>query len=308
LLQIWLYASREDGAFAKRYDEICEILNLHRYRQRSRIKEQFGPSLDELKAQGYLAEWSIEATSDRKAFKIVLRHGEKFHRDRRQRLGEASPTEETESAPVAASAADDGKEGSVSPALLEALTRRGVAEQHARQVLARVTSDQQVYDQLEWADQIVAQGGGSIANPPGFYVSVIRDNITPPAGFETSSRRRLREEADRVRDEVQMEEARLGLAYEDYLQREIAQHIASLEPADYEARLALKVEVLAVKHATFTSWGADGMRQIAKTALTKDLHNEISYRLLGFNTFCRVQKLVAEPLGPPRQAQQANVT
>ena len=63
-----------------------------------------------------------------------------------------------------------------------------------------------------------------------------------------------------------------------------------------------------MKHATFTSWGADGMRQIAKTALTKDLHNEISYRLLGFNTFCRVQKLVAEPLGPPRQAQQANVT
>jgi hypothetical protein len=76
LLQIWLYASRDDGAYNKRYEELCQILNLRQYEQPSRIKEQFAPSLDELQAHGYLAGWSVEKTRDGKSYKIVLRHGE----------------------------------------------------------------------------------------------------------------------------------------------------------------------------------------------------------------------------------------
>lgn len=86
LLQIWLYAARDDGYFEKRYDELCQILNVRQYYQISRIKEQFAFSLDELKKHSYLSDWQIEKTSDGKAYKIIFYHGEKFHRDRRKRL------------------------------------------------------------------------------------------------------------------------------------------------------------------------------------------------------------------------------
>jgi hypothetical protein len=88
LLQIWLFASAERGIFEKRYDELCQHLNISRCKQVSKIKERLGPALDELKSYGYISKWKIEPTSDKKSFKVVFYHGEKFHRDRRQRLGQ----------------------------------------------------------------------------------------------------------------------------------------------------------------------------------------------------------------------------
>jgi len=91
LLQVWLYATRNEGVFEKRYDELCEFLNIRRYRYHSLIVQTLGPSLDELKEFGYLADWRIEKTSDRENYKIVLYHGDKFHRDRRARLSRNRP-------------------------------------------------------------------------------------------------------------------------------------------------------------------------------------------------------------------------
>ena len=88
LLQIWLFASHRAGSFEKRYDDLCEILTLQKYRAPSQILRQLKPSLDELTKHEYLEKWQIEQTSDRKAYKIVLFHGAKFRRDRRRRLGQ----------------------------------------------------------------------------------------------------------------------------------------------------------------------------------------------------------------------------
>lgn len=88
LLQIWLFASVERGIFEKRYDELCQHLNISQCKQVSKIKERLGPALDELKFYDYISKWKIEPTSDKKSFKVVFYHGAKFHRDRRQRLGQ----------------------------------------------------------------------------------------------------------------------------------------------------------------------------------------------------------------------------
>lgn len=93
LLQIWLFASQRAGSFEKRYDELCEMLSLQIYKAPSQITRQFKPSLDELISFGYLKEWRIEKTSDRKAFKFVLFHGPKFHRDRRRRIEQKNMAE-----------------------------------------------------------------------------------------------------------------------------------------------------------------------------------------------------------------------
>jgi hypothetical protein len=88
LLQIWLFASREEGYFEKRYDEICQLLRIRQYHYLSEIKRNFAPSLDELVEHEYLESWQIEKTSDKKSYKVIFRHGEKFHHDRRRRIGQ----------------------------------------------------------------------------------------------------------------------------------------------------------------------------------------------------------------------------
>lgn len=88
MLQVWLFASVDKGSCEKRYDELCQYLNISQYQHLSKIKEKLSPALDELKSHGYISKWKIEPTSDKRSFKIIFFHGEKFHRDRRQRLGQ----------------------------------------------------------------------------------------------------------------------------------------------------------------------------------------------------------------------------
>jgi hypothetical protein len=91
LLQIWLYATASERVFEKRYSELCQHLNIREYQYLSYIRQTLSPALDELVAHKYLAGWAIEKASDDRSYKVVLRHGEKFYRDRRRRLGKNDP-------------------------------------------------------------------------------------------------------------------------------------------------------------------------------------------------------------------------
>src|SRR5439155_2844246 len=130
-------ATRDEGSFEKRYEELSEILNIHQYHQPSRIKEQLASSLDELKAYGYLADWKIDKTSDNKHYKIVFYHGEKFHRDRRRRLAaketttEQIPTETTNNREEVVVISEHLAEQGTDLLLLAELTRRGVVREEA---------------------------------------------------------------------------------------------------------------------------------------------------------------------------------
>jgi hypothetical protein len=90
LLQIWLYASREQGIFEKRYDELCQILNIAQYSYPSKIKEKLAPSFNELIKQDYLSEWDVAETADKTGYKIVFWHGRKFYQDQTKRLSKAN--------------------------------------------------------------------------------------------------------------------------------------------------------------------------------------------------------------------------
>ena len=85
LLQVWLYASRNEGDFEKRYQDLCSILDIRHQKHLSLIKKQLGPSLDELQYYGYLAGYRIEVTSDGRDYKIVADHGTKFFKDQKAR-------------------------------------------------------------------------------------------------------------------------------------------------------------------------------------------------------------------------------
>jgi len=143
-LQIWLYASRNACAFEKRYDEICQVLNLHPYSHSSKIKEKLGPSRDELAEHGYLAGWNLDLTNDHTGHKIIFQHGERFVGDQRKTI--ASPSNPQ----VPQTLRED--ERKLNPSLVEELVRRNIPEHKAKKLLANIAEGQEVMDQLEWGD------------------------------------------------------------------------------------------------------------------------------------------------------------
>src|SRR4029077_18683161 len=91
--------------------------------------------------------------------------------------------------------------------------------------------------QLEHYDQLIEHAGFRIKNPPGFYIRLIEKNIPVPDGFETSAKRKAREEqAQKERDRRMSEEARQEIEddYERYCYQEVERYIEA-NPAAFHA-------------------------------------------------------------------------
>jgi Replication initiator protein A len=256
LLQIWLYATRDDGVFEKRYAELCQILDIRQWTYPSKIKEKLGPSLDELKQFGYLADWRIELTSDQQGYKVLFFHGEKFHSDRRARqsrkqLANRSPGAISESVQYTGQI-DRDDHGKLNPArtayattpvvrhfdpvLVSELTRRGITENRAHELLADLKpgQDKQLVRQLQHAEHLVEQSQIPITNPAGFIIRLIEYNTPVPDGFETKAERTTRLERERGEGERRaLKEARQQLAweYDEYRDTETDRYIQANAPA-----------------------------------------------------------------------------
>jgi hypothetical protein len=282
LLQIWLYATVDEGAYTKRYEELCQFLNLRCYAHQSKIREQLGPSLNELQARGYVASWSIDKTRDNKAFKIVFRHGEKFFRDRRRRLGVVEPEivqgndARNEGLPVAGDSH------------LTALVARGVTEKTARRVLASAVESQPVQDQLEWGDAVVESDPNKIRNPAGFYVSLVRDNVTIPTNFETTQKREARKQLDAERRATREERQRLNDAYQSYQEREAQAHLAGLAPPALEALLAQAKDELFTEYTNLRHVRDEThIDRVVRSRAASIVRGQL--RLMSFSAFCASQ-------------------
>ena len=248
LLQVWLFASRKEGSFEKRYDELCQILSIRQYHYLSRVKEQLGPSLDELQHHGYLAGWAVEETSSGKEYKLVFRHGEKFHRDRRRRLAakdgsqklpEPPPSEEAPPKNIQAPRPRQARlqlRPEIDSGLLAELTNRGVGESGAKKLLAKLPADRPVRDLLEWGDQEIARQPGKISNPAGFYIRLLEEHSAPPPTFEPSRVQKARVEAESARARAIVDQQQAQLAAEE---AETADLNAQIENLPQKARLAL---------------------------------------------------------------------
>lgn len=288
LLQIWLYATREDGYFEKRYDELCQHLNVREYYHSSKIKEKFGPALNELKAHSYITDWKIEKTSDKKGYKIVFYHGEKFHRDHRRRLAQKEQTAIASRHRLGGENDDQRPERAPDPMLLAELMKRGIAEPQACKLLLSLSQTQYMTDQLEWGDHLIAQSApGKFYNPAGFYIHLIKENIIPPDSFESSRKKRLRQEAKETHTRVHEEEARLELAFEEYRKREIRNHISTNYSEDEYKRLfeVKKKELLRQYKKQLSNWDEATLNKLVESAIDSYIAKIIP--LVGFNEFCK---------------------
>lgn len=289
LLQIWLFASREEGRFEKRYGEICQILAIREYRHLSEIKRNFSPSLDELKAHGYISGWKIEKTNDRKSYKVIFFHGDKFQRDLNPKLYKADLAESEALALADSGQNAESEQGSAtdeSTALLLALTDRGIAKTTALKLLASLAEGQRVLDQLEWGDHLVKQAPGNFRNPPGFYIHLLKENITVPDDFETSRKRRLREKARAERAREEHQRMKLELAYNEYLSGEVDRYIATEQGRlEFEEVAEAQRARLLASHKYTRTWPAETVtRLVQNVARSEVLQNRI--KPISFEEFC----------------------
>ena len=181
LLQLWFYASREQYT-EKRYTQLCSLLGIQHYPAVSRIRQQIGPSLDELTRQQFLNNWEIGETADGTDYKLRLWAGSAF-------VSSADLRQNTQ--PKRLLLADQNE-------VVKALVDRGVREDKARNLLLNLPDDQLAMDQIEWADAEIARKAktsAAIHNVAGFLIYVLQANHPVPATFMTTRRRRLMEAA-----------------------------------------------------------------------------------------------------------------
>lgn len=269
LLQVWLHASMKRGRFEKNYSDLCQILNVKRYAHVSKIKLGLGPSLDELVKYSYLSSWTIEPTAGGEDFKIIFAHGSKFFSDRelRQRSRDGL-------APVL----EDNP-------LLQELMSRGIHEEQARKLLTSLPPDQAIRDQLEYGDFLLRTSPGSIRNPPGFYIYLLRDGVMPPADFETSRMRRQRESSTAERLVQEAEQIRKEMAYEEYRRSEVQCHMDTrMTEGELRQAISDSVEDVRAHFPESSRWPKKTIEDVAVQRVRARLESEIP--LVTFEEFC----------------------
>jgi hypothetical protein len=291
LLQIWLYATREGGCFEKRYDDLCQILNIRQYPHLSRIIEKLEPSLQELVTHGYLADWRVQQTSDGTGYKIAFHHGAKFPRGQKSWLANGNRTPQPDGLPLSGDESISRRmESQVDQELVTEMMQRGISERGARELLANLAIGQQVTDQLEWGDfQIQQASRGKFHNPAGFYIRLIRDNISPPESFETSRKQRLREDAQRAQQKEQEEKATIELAYLEYKDRTIDKYIhKNYSKGFYASCVRKKLEELMQDRRLKERWNEGTLSRMAETRLRQDIATRVP--LMTFQEFWEQQR------------------
>lgn len=192
--------------------------------------------------------------------------------------------------------AGQGRE--VDEALLHELIDRGIAEGRARILLDHVSKEQQVADQLEWADSVIRTSKpGTFRNPPGFYFSLIRDNLRPPDTFESSRKRKLKEESARAHHENLVQQQELDYRYEEYRRENVARHISAMPAEEFEALAAAKRKEYTRQYRTLPPETLD---ELSVSGARADLEKTLP--LLRFAEF--VEHLHSGPKDPKGQKDQ----
>jgi hypothetical protein len=294
----------------KNNGEYCEVRyswyvqhhhTLKRYYERYRVVFQMNRLVEDHLRQGYITkieyrvlkepgqeiDWLIRYYPGEAAKESIARI---LSYQYRQRPGEKERITVRTATQKAPAKLEVSEQGTTDP-LLSELIKRGITTTQAQKLLSMLESEQQVMDQLEWGDHIVSQG--AIKNPPGLYVTFIKENLIPPDSFETSSKRRLKEQARQAASASEQDEEALRVAYSEYRNREIDEYIAE-NPGDYERFYLEKRQQSETKFNGFSEWKPE----LAGKFITTLARAEVAKRI-PFNTLETFRTLRPAPSVPP---------
>jgi hypothetical protein len=180
--------------------------------------------------------------------------------------------------------------------LVAELTNRGVTASEAAKIVAGLDlgPDEYLTDILDWADYLIGQApAGKIYNPSGFYVHLVKERAFPPATFETSRKRRLRQEAQQVIAQRLQEEATIRLAYDDYLTTEIDSYVAQ-NAQQFQDILDARRQQLKT-HKTLGLWSDETITKMALSAARSEMRKRAALLTLqAFIARYKAEELAAQ--------------
>ena len=169
-------------------------------------------------------------------------------------------------------------------AVIAELTKRGVAERKARELLTALEPEV-VLDQIEWGDEQIRRGDVAVRNPAGFYVYLIQENIQVPANFETTRRRQLREVAEQARREEEYQRCEMEEAYRQYTVATIDQYLRDHSEAQTELELLTKGHAKEMRKKN-TWWSERLVGELAERKARQEIAEKMKPPLLTFEAFC----------------------
>ena len=218
-LSIWFYASRGQ-VVEKRYQDLCQLLNIRAYPHLSKAHSVLAPSLDELITIGYLDDWDfVRSSQEGGDFKLVLTPG--------RRLLSLDH--------FAGAVGQSNAALSEMPAWVRELVSRGVAERKARQLALTVPEGQPVMDQIEYAEHLLQRDSSQrrkISNPAGFVIWAIESNLSVPEEFVTSAKQKIQELQQQHHSEQQFQQMQLVNDYEEFCHHQVRKKIEQDYPGE----------------------------------------------------------------------------
>jgi hypothetical protein len=171
--------------------------------------------------------------------------------------------------------------------LLDELVHRGISAPQARKALRDAGNSPRVLDQLEWGDYLLGRmPAGRFYNPPGFYVYLIRENILPPASFQTT---RSQAAGDAVRGTEQaaaQEKLRREMAYEAFVRRRTEEHAGRPENRlEYQRLVECKRKELLKQYRSLELCDAQSLGELARSAALAEMARRVP--VPSFTEFCQ---------------------
>ena len=242
LLSFQIYGALASGRSRAKmlYSDYCKYAPQVRYFDFEHLKKQMFKIHIPHRESGYIAKVEYQVTTDaagKPDWEMLYSPGPKAvaeyegFTNKQARLQFQTTAPAVSHDPAAATAID--------PNQLAEMTRRGITEKKARELLANIKPQQEVMDQLEYVDTLIAKDKhGRVENPPGLYVFYISDNIAPPTEFPTTRKRRLQEQAQQVKHAEHARAAQLRIDYESYCSEETRRFIREVLPAEEYRQLS----------------------------------------------------------------------
>ena len=298
------------------YSEYCAYSAQQRYFDYEHFKKQMYKVHQPHKKSGYLSDVSYESMQDadgKPDWMMRYVPGPKAKNEFEYFTGKTSVLEtkidveqitgdgpaqetseqETPAAPQAQQSLDfeSVSEKQADSELIAEFFKRGIAEKQATALLLEVRPGQDVMEQLEYADyRIASEPAGTFRNPPGFYISVVRDNVPVPANFDSSRKRRERESNEtkltEEREASQRRALELEEAFADYRRAEVESYIAHhLAPEEHAAMIEDHKRSYVAQFRNAAHWPAETLHSIAVNAAAVELSRRAP--ILTFEEFCR---------------------
>ena len=268
-----MFRRGETGGVRIPYSEYCAYAAQHRYFDYDHVKKQMYKVHQPHKESGYLASASFDDSVDaegRSDWVMTYMPGPKAKHEHDFFTGKtALPGPQTP---------EDAKpENSEDQSLIGEMIKRGIDEKQARGILEFRAKDQDILEQLEYADWRIGNAPAeTFHNPPGFYIAVLKENTAVPESFDSNRKRRERREQQRQRELQQLRQMQLETEYEEYKRRHVQRYVEQeLAREEHESLIAQMKRTYLKQFSNAAEWPADTLRSVAENAVLMELAKRV---------------------------------